>query len=184
MNLPNFISLGRLFLTPLLIWLIVSDHLDTAFWIFLIAGVSDILDGLLARLLKNQTTIGRYLDPIADKVLLIAVFITLGVKGYISEWLVILVVFRDVMILGGALILHISNKPVAIKPIMISKVNTFFQIVLVGSVLGQPLIGLSFSLLEVLFYITSATTIISGITYVIKWIRELNDNESTMPSMA
>jgi cardiolipin synthase (CMP-forming) len=184
MNLPNFISLGRLFLTPLLIWLIMIGKLNTAFWIFLIAGLSDILDGLLARLLKDQTTIGRYLDPIADKVLLVAIFLTLGVKGLVPSWLVILVVFRDVTILGGTILLSIFSKPAAIKPIMISKVNTFFQIFLITSVLWQKAYTLVHPFLNDLIYLTAATTIISGIGYVIRWIRELNETEQKSTSLA
>jgi len=177
MNLPNFISLGRLFLTPLLVWLIVIGNLRVAFWVFVIAGVSDILDGLLARLLKDQTTIGRYLDPLADKVLLVGVFLTLGVKSFIPPWLVILVVSRDIMILGGALFLLIFNRSIVITPILISKVNTFFQILLVGVVLWGPALEPNLPLITLLFYMTATTTIISGIAYVIKWIRELNKNE-------
>jgi cardiolipin synthase len=181
MNLPNFISLGRLFLTPLLICLIVVEELETAFWVFLIAGVSDILDGLLARLLKDQTVIGRYLDPLADKVLLIAVFLTLGAKGYIPAWLVVLAVFRDIMILGGTLLLFVFHRTPVIKPIFISKLNTFLQILVVALVLGLRVLDKKTTLplalpLESLFLLTGATVIISGVVYVIKWIRELNDN--------
>lgn len=184
MNLPNFISLGRLFLTPLLIWLIMIGKLNTAFWVFLIAGLSDILDGLLARLLKDQTIIGRYLDPIADKVLLVALFLTLGVKGLIPAWLVIIVVFRDVMILGGTLLLFVFSKSVRIKPILISKINTFVQIFLITCVLWQTAFALVYPLLNNLFLLTAATTIISGAAYVIRWVRELNENEQKSNSLA
>jgi cardiolipin synthase len=160
------------------------ERLNTAFWVFLIAGLSDILDGLLARLLKDQTIIGRYLDPIADKVLLVAIFLTLGVKGFIPAWLVILVVFRDVMILGGTLLLFVFGKSVSIKPILISKINTFFQIFLITSVLWQTAYTFVSPVLSNLFILTAATTIISGAAYVLRWVRELNENEQKSSSVA
>ena len=184
MNLPNFISLGRLFLTPLLIWLIMIGKLNTAFWVFLIAGMSDILDGLLARLLKDQTTIGRFLDPLADKVLLVALFLTLGVKGLIPAWLVILVVFRDVMILGGTLLLFVFDKQMTVKPIFISKINAFVQIFLVTSVLWQTAFEFVYPVINNLFLLTAATTVVSGVAYVIRWIRELNETEHKSNSLA
>jgi cardiolipin synthase len=158
--------------------------LNTAFWVFLLAGLSDILDGLLARLLKDQTTIGRFLDPLADKVLLVAIFLTLGVKGYIPAWLVILVVSRDVMILGGTMLLFVFDKPMTVKPIFISKVNTFFQIFLVTSVLCQTAFDFVYPVLNNLFLLTAATTVVSGVAYVIRWIRELNETEHKSNSLA
>lgn len=177
MNLPNFISLGRLFLAPLMVWLILDERFYQAVWVFIIAGVSDILDGLLARLLKNQTTVGRYLDPVADKVLLVAVFLTLGMKGYFPAWFVILAVFRDIMILGGALMVVVFSLKFRIEPVVLSKLNTFLQILLVLS----TLMALEYNwpspyFLRMLLLVATGTTVLSGLHYVFKWVRGLNAN--------
>ena len=108
-----------------------------AFVTFVLAGISDLLDGLLARLMKSQTTLGRFLDPLADKALLIAVFVTLGINNLIPSWLVILVVFRDVLILGGALLALLAGSTMSIKPLFVSKVNTLMQIILVVVLLAE-----------------------------------------------
>src|SRR5262249_58872248 len=106
LNLPNLISLGRLLLVPLAISLILEDSYGTAFWVFVVAGVSDALDGFIAKRFDRRTRLGALLDPLADKVLLVSVYVTLGIAGQIWAWLVVLVVFRDVMIIGGFFLIH------------------------------------------------------------------------------
>lgn len=170
-NLPNFISLGRLLTVPVIIWLILSNHWFYAFVVFLAAGVSDILDGLFARLLQDQTTIGRYLDPIADKILLGGVIITLGFLGKIPSWLAILIVFRDFLILGGALLILVMNRPVEIEPIMISKVNTLLTIGFVTYLLWAEAIYQSWPQITDMWYILiTVTTVLSGLAYIWKWV--------------
>lgn len=179
MNWPNFISLGRLFAVPVIVWLILSGRMEWAFLTFVMAGLSDILDGLLARALKNRTTVGAYLDPLADKVLLVAVFVTLGLGGYIPLWLVILVAFRDFLIVGGTLLIKLLDYPLTIKPLFISKANTFFQILLVAFILGQTAVHLSLPVLnKVFFIVTACTTILSGTAYVLVWVKQMNQTES------
>lgn len=174
MNLPNLISLTRLFLVPVVIWLLLVHHYAWAFFVFFIAGVSDILDGLLARLLKSQTTVGLYLDPIADKVLLVGVFVTLGFKGLIPSWLVLLVVFRDLIILGGALLALLSNASLEIKPLFISKINTVAQLILVTVILAEISLKVSYpSINSVFFVIIATTTLLSGGAYVVKWLKNM-----------
>src|ERR1700746_4171210 len=103
LNLPNLISLGRLLLVPLASSLILDGNYWAAFWVFVVAGISDALDGFIAKRFDRRTRLGALLDPLADKVLLVSVYVTLGVAGQIWTWLVVLVVFRDVMIIGGVL---------------------------------------------------------------------------------
>ena len=107
MSPPNVISLGRLLSVPLTVWVILQGYFVVAFGIFVAAGVSDAVDGFLAKRFGMETELGRYLDPLADKALLVAVFITLGQMGYLPVWLVILVVSRDVLIIGGVLLTYI-----------------------------------------------------------------------------
>jgi len=182
LNLPNFISLGRLLLVPLIIWLISINQMSFAFYCFLIAVISDFLDGLAARIMKNTTVVGTYLDPIADKVLLIGVFITLGILNYFPIWLVLIVVFRDIMILGGGLLLVLSRGAFAVKPLMISKINTCIQMLFVTFVIAQAAF---YQFLEsinwFIMYLTAATTVISGIAYVLMWINQMNQFSDDQP---
>ncbi|MDP7602480.1 MAG: CDP-alcohol phosphatidyltransferase family protein, partial [Alphaproteobacteria bacterium] len=124
MSPPNVISLGRLLSVPLTVWVILQGYFVVAFGIFVAAGVSDAVDGFLAKRFGMETELGRYLDPLADKALLVAVFITLGQMGYLPVWLVILVVSRDVLIIGGVLLTYIFFDGMRPRPVLISKINT------------------------------------------------------------
>src|SRR5947207_5152542 len=128
LNLPNLISLGRLLLVPLAISLILDGNYWAAFWVFVVAGVSDALDGFIAKRFNRRTRLGALLDPLADKVLLVSVYVTLGVAGQIWAWLVVLVVFRDVMIVGGFLLIQaLATLPRPLQPLLVSKLNTGVQ---------------------------------------------------------
>src|SRR5215475_15328482 len=129
LNLPNLISLGRLLLVPLAISLILEGSYWAAFWIFVVAGVSDALDGFIAKRFDRRTRLGALLDPVADKVLLVSVYVTLGIAGQLWAWLVVLVVFRDIMIVGGFLLLQaIATISKPFQPLFIIKVNTGVQV--------------------------------------------------------
>lgn len=177
MNLPNLISLMRLFMVPVIIWLIIDRKFGFAFLLFVAAGISDLLDGLLARLLKSQTTVGKFLDPLADKVLLVGVFVTLGVQGFVPSWLVILVTFRDFIILGGALLALFYNSNLEIKPLFISKVNTVMQLIMITFVLAKMVLNRPPTLYDhILYIVIAATTLISGVAYVRKWLKNTSNN--------
>ncbi|MEG3620172.1 CDP-alcohol phosphatidyltransferase family protein [Magnetovibrio sp. PR-2] len=177
-NLPNIITLLRIGATPVVVWLIVEGHLIWAFWVFVAAGVSDALDGFLAKQFDMETELGKYLDPIADKALLVSTYITLGINGYIPNWLVILVVFRDIAIVGGALLFETMTHSLTMQPLMISKLNTALQIVLVCAVMA--VVGYSVELhgiLDVLVSVTAVATIASGLTYAVVWIKRWSQLE-------
>lgn len=170
-SLPNIITVGRLFAVPVMVWLIVSGEMSIAFWLFVAAGISDGVDGFIAKHFNAESVLGSYLDPIADKVMLVSIYVTLGVEGQIDPWLVILVVFRDGMIVGGALLSELIGPPVRMKPLFISKINTTAQIVLAAFVLAQ--LGLGFELIGIggmLQYFVGATTIFSGALYAQQWL--------------
>ena len=172
MNLPNMISLARLFATPVMVWLMLTGEMTIAFWLFLAASISDAVDGFIAKRFDRETMLGGYLDPLADKALLVSVYITLGVLDHLALWLVILVVFRDILIIGGALLLWLLARSFTIQPLMISKVNTVAQIVLAAVVLGD--LGLDLvtdGLVQALIYAVAATTLASGATYLVEWTR-------------
>lgn len=174
-NIPNLITLARLLSVPLIVSLILSYQLTVAFVLFSIAGLSDALDGFLARVFKSRTTVGAYLDPIADKALLVSVFAALGFTGLAEVWVVVLVIFRDVLIVGGIILLFLFKNTVEMKPVMISKVNTVVQLAYALCILaeGDHLLNLP-SLSIWLGYIVAFTTVISGFTYVRLALRYFN----------
>ncbi len=137
MTIPNLITIGRLFLAPLTIWLIVSGESVTAFWIFILAGVSDAVDGFLARSFNLKSVLGSYLDPLADKVLLVSIYVTFAILEEIPVWVTILVVSRDILIIGAVMLAGMLGHPIAMRPRIVSKANTMAQIVLAGLVLGD-----------------------------------------------
>ncbi len=172
MNIPNLITLSRLLSVPVMVWLIVDGILLAAFWLFVIAGISDAVDGLVAKHLDAETELGRFLDPLADKALLVSVFIALGYQEHLASWLVILVVFRDALIVGGAMLFQTLTQSLTMQPLTISKINTAAQIVLAAAVLAG--LGLEFDfgvLIPALTYGVAATTAASGVIYIFMWTR-------------
>jgi cardiolipin synthase len=171
-NLPNLITLGRLLCVPVAIWLVLSDDLGAAFWLFAAAGISDAIDGFIAKRFDQRSRLGALLDPIADKTLLVSMYVTLGIAGYLPNWLVILVVFRDALIVGGFILVTTLAHAMRWEPLFISKLNTALQIGLIAVVLariglGVPDLGLG----KLLIYAVAATTVISGGGYLVRWGR-------------
>ncbi|MFZ3238323.1 MAG: CDP-alcohol phosphatidyltransferase family protein [Stellaceae bacterium] len=177
-NLPNLISLGRLLLAPLAIWLILAGRYGTAFWVFIVAGVSDALDGFIAKHFDRRTRLGALLDPVADKALLVSVYVTLGLAHQLWTSLVIIVVFRDVVIVGGFLLIQAFAVPKKYDPLYISKINTGLQIALVAFVLARLGLGADAGGFDIaLSYAVIATTVLSGLSYVVRWARILARSE-------
>ncbi len=163
-------SLARLLSVPVAIWLMLSDRHMAALWLFVAAGVSDALDGFLARQFAVRSVIGSYLDAIADKVLLVGVYVTLGYKGHIEIWLVILVVFRDFLILGGSALQFMLGGTLGVRPLLISKINTTAQLVLASLVLGKlAFVFDDHDATIVLTYVVAVTTFVSGAAYLAVW---------------
>lgn len=172
--LPNLVTLARLLAVPLVVWLSLTGQWAPAFWVFFAASITDGLDGFLARSLDARSRLGAYLDAIADKVLLVSVYITLGQAGQIPLWLVILVVSRDVLIVGGVLMLHTLDQTPAMAPILISKANTVAQLILAGIVLADIGLGIvSPGVVPALVLVVAVTTVASGGAYLIGWGRGL-----------
>jgi cardiolipin synthase len=170
--IPNMITLARLLAVPVTIYLILQSQYQPAFWLFVAAGISDAVDGFLAKRLNVVSEIGEYLDPLADKALLVGIYVTLGQTDHLVTWLVILVVFRDVLIIGGAILFQTLTQSLKMDPLYISKVNTTAQIALAAVVLGELGFDVALGFVsEALVYIVAATTLLSGAAYVIKWGR-------------
>jgi cardiolipin synthase (CMP-forming) len=171
MNLPNIITIGRILLVPITVWLIISGAFSLAFVAFVAAGVSDGVDGFIARKFNQRSELGAYLDPIADKALLVSIYLSLGFLKFLPAWLVILVVTRDVLIVGAVVLAWVVDKPMPVAPSMASKVNTVGQIMLAGVVLG--LLGLEIGVIPALyvgFTLVAVLTFGSGALYIRDWL--------------
>lgn len=174
MTIPNLISIGRLFLVPLTIWLLISGKPASAFWVFIAAGVSDGVDGLIARHFNQHSRLGGYLDPLADKALLVSIYVTFAITGELPVWLAILVVSRDLLIVGGVVLSWMLDRPIAMRPRAVSKINTVAQIVLAAMVLADHAFTLGFALLTPLLIGTvGVLTLASAVVYVVDWVRHM-----------
>ena len=172
-DIPNAISVARILLTLPVIYLLVERDYGTALWLFAIAGLSDGLDGFLAKHYRWQSRLGGLLDPLADKALLMSAFLVLGATGLIPMWLVVLVVLRDLVIVGGALYYHFRVEDLEAAPTLASKLNTLVEIVLVLAVtLDAGPLPLPDGLLGGLEWLLVATLLASGGQYVWVWTRK------------
>jgi cardiolipin synthase len=173
-NLPNIITTGRILLVPIVVWAIMSGQMQIAFWLFVVAAVSDAVDGFLAKRLGAVSEFGAYLDPLADKVLLVSIYITLGVANLLPRWLVILVVSRDIMIVGAVVLAWIVGKPLTIQPFVVSKLNTIAQVVFAALVLAAS--GFGFDLGPaggVALFVVAVLTGLSAAAYLAAWTRHM-----------
>jgi len=169
LTLPNVITFGRLCSVPLSVWLVLERRFALAFFLFLAAGLSDAADGWLARRNGGGNSVGALLDPVADKVMLVTMYVTLAAVAVLPDWLAILVVFRDAVIVGGIVVLSLSGQSVLIRPLYVSKLNTALQIALVALSLLLAGFGLAApAALLGLVWLVAASTLGSGGAYV--WV--------------
>ena len=182
MNLPNLITIGRILLVPLTVWLIISGEFMFAFYAFVAAGVSDGVDGFIARRFNQRTELGAYLDPLADKLLLVSLFAVMGKLGLLPLWLAIAVISRDILIVLGVTLTWIMSQPVNIKPHNISKANTFSQSILVATVLADEAYHLGLGNVRLaLIWLTFGLTMASLAAYTVAWIRHMSGEASEQP---
>lgn len=178
MSIPNIITLGRILLVPVIVWAIASGQLGIAFILFLIAGISDAVDGFLAKRFNMGSEIGRLLDPLADKALLVSIYVALGIFDLIPRWLVILVVSRDLMIIAAVIVSWLVEKPVVLKPLMVSKLNTVAQVLFAALILAAHSFGFSPAPVDMLLMIAVAIlTLASVVVYLLEWIRHMGGVE-------
>jgi len=175
LNIPNLITLGRVMLVPVVFWLLVSGQTKAAFFAFVLAGVSDAVDGFIAKRFGLATELGAYLDPLADKLLIVSIFVALGFRGALPSWLVIAVVSRDILIVVGVLLAWLLDHPVRIKPLAVSKVTTAAQIVLAATVLADDGFGLGLETLRILLvWVAGGLTIASLAAYLKAWLHHMS----------
>jgi cardiolipin synthase len=180
-NLPNLITVARILSVPVVVWAITSGEMLFAFILFLAAGISDAVDGFLAKRFGWATELGAYLDPLADKALIVSIYVALGISEAVPRWLVILVVSRDIMIIGAVILSWLVDKPVAVKPLLVSKLNTAAQILFAGLVLGS--LGLGFNpgwLLPAMTALVAALTLLSVGAYVREWVRHMSATQEQL----
>ena len=174
MTLPNLITIARLLLVPLVVVAINSGQWGVAFVVFAAAGVSDAVDGFLARRLNMRSELGAYLDALADKALLVAIYISLSVAGVLPGWVAILVVSRDLMIVSAIILSWLLDKPVEIKPLVVSKMNTAAQIAFAGLVLAANAFAIKLGIIETIgLGVVAVLTLVSCGAYLTPWLRHM-----------
>lgn len=179
MTLPNLISIARLLLVPLVVWLILDGQPGWAFVFFLVAGISDAVDGFIARAWDLRSDLGAYLDPLADKALLVSIYLTLAFVLEIPVWVAILVVSRDILIIGAVVLSWMVGEPMETRPHWVSKLNTGLQIAFAAIVLGDLAFGTGLEIVRtVTAYAVGLLTVASGGVYLIDWIRHMAAGEA------
>ena len=174
MNIANLVTVARLLSVPVVLYCLLHGEMRLAFYVFLFAGVSDAVDGAIARRFDLQTELGAFMDPIADKLLMVSVFVMLAWLGLIPDWIVFLAVTRDALIVGAIVVSSLIGNPIRVAPLMLSKVNTAAQILLIVTVLCDQAFGLGLnSFVTILLYLTALLTFASGASYLVVWMRHV-----------
>lgn len=175
MSIPNIITLGRILLVPIVVWAIASNQMEFAFAAFVIAGLSDGVDGFLAKRFNMTSELGAMLDPLADKALLVSIYVALGIWGAIPRWVVILVVSRDIMIVAAVIVSWLFDKPIPMKPLMVSKINTVAQVALAALVLASLAFGFRPAPYDVILMgLVTVFSLVSVSLYLVEWGRHMS----------
>ncbi len=175
MTIPNYITIARFIAVPVIVYALLDGLPMLAFVLFVAAGLSDAIDGIIARHFNQRSDLGAYLDPIADKLLLVSVFVVLGIVQSLPAWLVVLVVSRDFLIVAAVLLSSLMENPVEMRPIVVSKFNTAAQIVLIVLVLAAAAFQISLDgAITISIYVVAVLTLFSGAAYLSGWIRHIS----------
>jgi cardiolipin synthase len=171
--------MARILLVPVVVWAIASEEMQIAFLLFLAAGVSDAVDGFLAKRFHMATELGAHLDPLADKALIMSIYVSLGINEAIPRWIVILVVSRDILIIGGVMLSWFLGKPITVRPVLVSKLNTVAQIVFVCLILASLGFGFHTGFVEpAALGLVAVLTSLSMAVYVRDWVRHMNSPDT------
>ena len=175
LTIPNLITILRFVLVPAVVLAMLNMRWDWAFAGFLVAGISDGVDGFIARRFNQHSKLGAYLDPMADKVLLVSVFVVMGFIGQLPLWLVVTMVSRDALIICAVLLSTVMAHPVEMKPLYVSKANTAVQIVLAAVVLGELAFSIHLDPLRpALILLSGVMTVASAAAYLVAWLRHMS----------
>jgi cardiolipin synthase len=176
-TIPNLISILRLLLVPGVVLAMLQARWDWAFAGFVVAGISDGVDGFIARQFNQRSRLGAYLDPMADKLLLVSVFVVLGLVNQLPLWLVVAVVSRDGLIICAVVLSSVMGHPVEMKPLLVSKANTAIQIILAAEVLAELTFGMHLDpLRSALIILSGLLTVASAAAYLVAWLRHMSGN--------
>jgi cardiolipin synthase (CMP-forming) len=174
MTLPNLITIGRLFIVPLVIVMIGQGRWQAAFVLFLLAGLSDAVDGFIAKRFEMRSELGAYLDPLADKALLVSIYVTLAVVDALPGWVAIVVVSRDIMIVSAIILSWLMERPVEIAPLWISKLNTAAQIAFAAVLLAAKAFGIELGVFGLAgMALVAGLTMASAAAYLALWLRHM-----------
>jgi cardiolipin synthase (CMP-forming) len=175
MTIPNLITTIRIILTPIFVIYIINDELISGLIVLVISGISDGVDGMVARLFNQKSKLGAYLDPLADKIILISAFITLGIRGMLPAWLAVMVISRDILILMGISIMFLHGMKIDIKPSISSKITTCLQFITLISILSKDYLVAFEGYYRYLFYVTALFTTVSFLQYTHQWFKLTGD---------
>jgi len=177
MTIPNLITSIRIILTPIFVIYLINDRFLSALIVFVIAGLSDGADGFIARLFNQKSRLGAFLDPLADKILLISAFVVLSATDLVPSWLTVVVISRDILILLGVLILYLNRTGLAIKPSILSKLTTCLQLGTVFVVLSKNHFPIFLNISDYLFWATGLLTVSSGLHYMRYWFGMVGEED-------
>jgi cardiolipin synthase (CMP-forming) len=171
-NLANLVTLGRLLMVVPLVWLIATERLEAAFWLFVAAGISDVVDGFIAKNFNAKTELGAILDPLADKALLDGIYLALAIVGWLPAWLALMVLGRDLLIVVGVVLIRRRDPVFRAMPLAIGKINTFAQILLAACAIADAGGWIDLEVqVAALVVLVATTTTLSGAGYALQAIR-------------
>jgi len=171
MNLPNTITLIRVILIPFFVDLMIYGYYRTALLVFVTACLTDALDGMIARLTNSKTELGAFLDPMADKLLIVSSFVTLAILTKIPVWLVIIVVSRDIILTLGSMVIYFTGHSLSIKPSLLGKSTTVLQLLVVTFTLVLIAYGIKSDYLRGAYWAAAGFTVASGVQYIIRGMK-------------
>ena len=171
LNIPNSLTLLRILLTPLFVGIVLYNHYRLAFWTFVAGGVSDALDGAIARLLNQRTSMGTLLDPIADKIFLSSAVTVVAVMGMVPAWIAIALVSRDIIVISGVVLLKWVDTPIPIRPHLWGKLTTLSEIFYLFLVLLRQSGYAHPGRLDLVGVLTVLLAVVSGVFYVVQGLR-------------
>lgn len=171
LNLPNTLTITRIVIIPIFITAVIYKRYDYALYLFVIAALTDTLDGLIARLTNQKTVLGTFLDPLADKFLLVTSFILFSINGWLPKWLTITVISRDIIVIIGWVLIYLITHTSNVEPTITGKAAIAMQLILLCYVLLEINIASLPEINKVLIWATAALTIISGLHYIYRGLK-------------
>jgi len=178
LNVPNVLTLARIIMTPVIVYMVLTEQAWLALALMVVAGITDMLDGAIARYFNLRTTVGAYLDPLADKIMLISLFVTLFIVEQVPLFVFLAIIFRDLIIVLGAITYEIVTHRLTMQPSFVSKTTTFTQIVYAVLLLLNMAMVIPAMLLQITMWLTFLLTCASGLHYLVSWTGKAAQQEN------